>query len=481
MIAIEGWEKAGCTFQCVSLGRFEETAMITLFVLNAPIMPMVSELAHLSSLSPKVVYWANGSVDPVGLRYWSARAAKVVVEDSIGEEVRKSLDGDPMLLSEFGIGMGARIRSRLAELAVSHGITRQGVNKASRPVLFFPTNDTIAKMFLPVSKRLDQCFYATPVRWREEGAAALLSSLSVPYMENHADLIDEITPSVIVFGNDWSGEEIEVMAKARRRGIPTVCIQEGCLDWGDSYRRMEWSDFPFVQGPLTLQYLHRDSCFLTGNPRFDDVRRVPLPEPPTVMINCNFTYDIHEDARDQWIKDVVAACKTLGLDFFISQHPRDKAFLPGLPVRGSNATVVHQQIAECSLLITRFSTLVYEAMLMGRPVIYYNPHGERMATFNEDSSGGLYKVHESAMLPTAIHSALDRVELEEPLRETFLNLHCGSHDHLAAKRCAEALEVVSRAGVVASDAARQRRSILMPAKRQLRKVANAILGHHSHA
>jgi len=426
------------------------------------------------------VYWANSSLDPIGLRYWSARADKVVVEDSIIEEVRKSLDNNPVLLSEFTIGMIAKIRGRLAELTARHSAMRQGANKASRPVFFFPTNDTIAKMFLPISKHLDQCCYATPVRWREEGAAALLSSLGVPHVENYPNLIDETNPSVIVFGNDWSSEEIEVIAKARRRGIPTVCIQEGCLDWGDSYRRMERSDFPFVQGPLTLHYLYRDSYFITGNPRFDDIAKLPQPEPPTVMINCNFTYGIYEDARYQWIKDVVAACKTLGLDFFISQHPRDKISLIGLPVRKSNVFIVHQHIAECNLLVTRFSTLVYEAMLMGRPVIYYNPHGEQMATFNEDSSRGLYKVYESAQLSAAIRAALDRVELEEPLRETFLNLHCGSHDHLAAKRCAMALGVVSQTGVLASDPAGHRRSILIPAKLQLRKVANAILGHHSH-
>jgi hypothetical protein len=413
-------------------------------------------------------------------------ADKIVVEDGIAAEVCKSLDHDVTLLSDFPVDMRTRIRTWVSELGARRGAMRQGANETSGPVLLFPTNDTIAKMFLSVSRHLHQCCYATPVRWREEGAAALLASLSVPYVENHPNLMDEINPSVVVFGNDWSSEEIEVIEEARRRGVPTVCIQEGCLDWGDSYRRMEWSDFPFVQGPLTLKYLHRDSYFITGNPRFDDISKLPLPEPPTVMINCNFTYGIHEDARDQWIKDVVAACKTLGLDFFISQHPRDKASLPGLPVRGSNATVVHQQIAECSLLITRFSTLVYEAMLMGRPVIYYNPHGEKMATFNEDSSGGLYKVHESAMLPTAIHSALDRIELEEPLRETFLNLHCGSHDHLAAKRCAVALEVVSRTGVVASDSvihrrAMQRGNILTPVKRQIGRISNAIFSYHPHS
>jgi hypothetical protein len=382
--------------------------------------------------------------------------------------------------------MRIRRQTWVSELGATSRAIRQGAKKTGRPVLFFPTSDTIAKIFLPISKRLRQCCYAAPILWREEGAAVLLSSLDIPCVENHPSLIEEINPSVIVFGNDWSSEEIELITKARRCGIPTVCIQEGCLDWDTSCRRMGWSDFPFAQGPLTLEYLRRDSYFITGNPKFDDISKLPLPEAPTVMINCNFTYGIHEEDRDQWIKDAVAACKTLGLDFFISQHPRDRACLAGLPVRKSNATVVHQQIAECSLLITRFSTLVYEAMLMGRPVIYYNPHGEKMATFNEDSSGGLHKIYESAMLSTAIHSALDRVELEEPLREAFLNLHCGSHDHLAAKRCAEALEVVSRTGIGASDSAIYRRAthcgnIVASARHQLRRAANAILGYHTHS
>jgi hypothetical protein len=421
--------------------------MKVLFIFNIPVGPVVTLLSRLPFIEAKVVYWINGSIDVVGLQYWVAWADKVVVEDGILHEVKERISAEVILLSDFLLEMDPGIRRRVIRLQASRDCKTEKQKNIDRPILFFAANDTIAKMFSPIIEHLDKFYFATPYR-DNEGASVLLSRIGIPYLENRRGLVDEVKPSVIVFGNDWGGEVIQVIYKARQLGIPTICIQEGCLDWDGPARRIGWADFPFVQGPLTLKYLHRNSYFITGNPRFDSLQKIPLPKNSVVMINCNFTYGIYEDIREQWIESVVSSCKALGLDFFISQHPRDKGSFPNLPLRKSNVSVVHEHIAESSLLITRFSTLVYEAMLMGRPVIYYNPHGEKMKTFNEDTTGGLVKVNKSTLLSQAIQSSLDNVKINEFLRESFLNLHCGSHDNLAGRRCALAIESVATAGIV---------------------------------
>ncbi|MCK4794772.1 MAG: hypothetical protein KAV87_64175, partial [Desulfobacteraceae bacterium] len=225
-----------------------------------------------------------------------------------------------------------------------------------------------------------------------------------------------------------------------------VCLQEGAVDF-DTSRRMQWCDYPLIQGPIALEYLPQKIYFLTGNPRFDHLKPSSPPKKTTVMVNCNFTYGVHEEARESWISDVVKACKELQVDFFISQHPRDPGEFPHYPVRKSNAGVVHAHIADCSILVTRSSALVYEAMLSGRQVIYYNPHGEEMRLFNEDATGGIYKSYNYATLVESLHKAIQPMSPEQQeAHRLFLEWHCGENDGLAARRCASALAHISNIG-----------------------------------
>ena len=91
---------------------------------------------------------------------------------------------------------------------------------------------------------------------------------------------------------------------------------------------MQYADYAFVLGEEMKKYLVRDNVIVTGNPKFDVLQKFEYPEKPVVMINCNFTYNIFEDIRSQWVSDVVEACNALDIPFFISQHPRDKGEFP---------------------------------------------------------------------------------------------------------------------------------------------------------
>jgi CDP-glycerol glycerophosphotransferase (TagB/SpsB family) len=151
------------------------------------------------------------------------------------------------------------------------------------------------------------------------------------------------------------------------------------------------ADFAFLQGPVICKYIRKDSnVIVTGNPKYDSFYEAPLPKETTVMINCNFTYGIYEDGRDQWIRDVAETCGKLGLDFFISKHLRDKTIFPDEnQVIDSDAFKLKQQLESSSILVSRFSTVIYEAAAMGREVVYYNPHNEHYQLFKEDDTGDI--------------------------------------------------------------------------------------------
>ena len=308
------------------------------------------------------------------------------------------------------------------------------------PILFCPLNDTHSMMFAPVAKHLPNARFMLPFIKQDENAVSMLQSLGIEPIICEPKQIKEFRPSVIIFGNDWNNAMREVCWRAAKLRIPTTCIQEGCLDF-DTRPRMGYSDFPMIQGPIMPMFLSRPAYLATGNSRFDSINRTPLPTKPRVMINCNFTYGIHEDERETWVRAVVKSCMKLGIDYFISQHPRDKGSFPDCVVRPSHAGVVHDHLGDATILVTRFSTLIYEAMIMGRRVVYFNPFGEKMRLFNEDRTGGLLKAMSHGELPLAMERAAITMDAEGQKRfDQFIALHCGAADGGAATRVASALQ-----------------------------------------
>lgn len=382
----------------------------------------------------RVFLWYDDAVAPFLLP--NSAGQMLIAQGDLVERVARASGITPTPLADFDNRLDKSLR-----VDARRAIDRNG--KAGT-VLFCPSNDTHSHMFHPISKHIeDHRFLLADVR-PGENAEATLEGLGIKPIIGGVEMLDQIRPAVIIVGNDWNATMKKLIAAARKRRIPTVCLQEGCLDF-DTQRRMAWSDFPFIQGPIMPLYLDRPAYLPTGNPRFDAITPHPLPPRPVVMINCNFTYNVHEDQRESWVRAVARACQNLGIEFFVSQHPRDTGVFPDLPVRRSGAGVVHQHLADSSILVTRFSTLVYEALCMGRQCLYYNPFGEQMRLFNEDSTGGVLKVFSEPGLTAALEQA---VGYEDEARRAavarFLDLHCGPRDGAAARRSAAALGFLAR-------------------------------------
>lgn len=313
--------------------------------------------------------------------------------------------------------------------------------KKNLHLTFFPSNDTHVKLFLPLLKFLSGYIFLVP-REKEEGAKELLEKYRINWQTYSKKRLYDFKPDALVLGNDWGLEEKLAVEEARRNNIPTICIQEGPLDFAlDGPHRMGWADFAFMQGPIMTKYLHRSLYFITGNPRFDKLSELNKEKGNKVMINLNFTYGIEEGAKDYWLQDVVSACKDVNLPFFISQHPRDRSQLNNLPIEKSNAEVIHKHFQKSTVLISRFSTLIYEALLAGRRVIYYNPHGEEMRIFNEDESRGIYRAYNKDGLKSLLSRIKEREEKRGD-RERFIRLHCVAADGKSSERNFQALRII---------------------------------------
>jgi hypothetical protein len=77
-----------------------------------------------------------------------------------------------------------------------------------------------------------------------------------------------------------------------------------------------------------------------------------------------------------------------------------------------------------SIFISRFSGAIIEALAMGKPCVYHNPHNEQMLKFQEPM--GAYSISDSAQsLAKAIKYELDRSS-KTPVREysrKFMEYH----------------------------------------------------------
>jgi SAM-dependent methyltransferase len=316
----------------------------------------------------------------------------------------------------------------------------------TRPVLLVPSNDTHVEWMLPLAKKLnDSICMVLPDR--KEGALEKLQKLGENPVFYREGCIRWLAPSVVVLANDWGPEEYQIVQEAKLLGIPSICIQEGSVFFpSHTVQVLKNADYAFVCGLRTPAYLKRSNIILTGSPKYDSLFSVSLPLKPVVIINCNFTYGIFEEIRMQWLGEAINACNQLGLEYFISQHPRDKATLPAdWPVIRSSDIHYIEQLKRGSILISRFSTMIYEALMLGREVVYYDPHGENPDIYSEDI--GIYRAHSQRELVEQLSTALATVGKQRVEIKKFLEDYCGPLDHQATDRCLKAIQEISHKNI----------------------------------
>ena len=125
----------------------------------------------------------------------------------------------------------------------------------------------------------------------------------------------------------------------------------------------------------------------------------------------------------------------------VSAHPAQRGRLIGLP---SAAKPFRHEITKAAVLVSRFSTVPFEAMARGVPFVYHNPHGERFPTFTEPS--GAFRVCKSVEdLALALQEALAwRGAYRSRCAEFFERQVSTEPGHTPAARAAEVIATLSR-------------------------------------
>ena len=319
-------------------------------------------------------------------------------------------------------------------------------------VMFAPHNTYHARTFLAVVPHLngDVCFLNCD-RYHGEGIADALRGSNVRELEFSLSAIRSELPDVLVVMNDWGGPPALAIREAKRLGIPTVSHVEGAQDYLDTHMTTadrkrhpySWADYCFAIGDFDLTYTQAERSIVTGSPRFDELMQTynnkRYPERPSLAINLNFSYGVHADVAEAWITQIMDTADALGMNYRISQHRADLTKVPKDKVYNGS---IYDLINESTLLVSRFSTCMLEALLMDTPIVYFNPHNEKQVTF-QDAMGGFPVATDVTQLSQSLQDITANPGAYLKQATPFLNHHVAALDGSASKQFANALEKVA--------------------------------------
>ena len=181
--------------------------------------------------------------------------------------------------------------------------------------------------------------------------------------------------------NDWEPRVKEIMRAGNSQGKKTVGIIEGINDFDDLDTGRKRGAYKTVKNLLLtgqddLQYFPEQNVYVCGIPRLNSLleERRKSPERPMVAINLNFTYNVLEDKREEWLKSILEVCKDLGVEVKITQHPADRGRFDEKLLSPDD---MYTTIRKSNVLISRFSSAILESLAMDCPVIYHNPHEKK--------------------------------------------------------------------------------------------------------
>ena len=304
--------------------------------------------------------------------------------------------------------------------------------------------DELGPMAVELAKRgIPVAFMVSDRRWEWTESGLRSWDFPVYAFPESTDWTGQVAGIVTL--NDWGEEPHAAIVAANEQGVPTFAKVEGVQDFNDI-------DVPRVRNPYrTVRHVlcqgrsdakalaDAADTHIVGNSRLEAIWNNPGRHAVSdlIVVNVNFTWGVLEEARSIWMDTVVAATKGLGYHTVFSLHPAEKSRPDGVEI--SNLPMRHL-LTQASVLISRFSTVPFEAMARGVPFVYHNPHDEAVPTFHDP--GGAFEITTTAEeLAAEIESSRQWVGHYRDRCEAFFREQIDIDPHTrSASRSAEAIK-----------------------------------------
>ena len=290
------------------------------------------------------------------------------------------------------------------------------------PFFFFVHNRNHVRLLAPVAKRLQAQNYSVTFvdveAWHFlEGAVPVLQRLGLSSVS-----IEELAKwpperGVFVLAVDWAPELlVEFLDRLARNAIRLVGVTDGCrFALPDRYTKV---DYVLGWGPSIRDYF-KQRGIVAGSPNIEAARarQVRYCVPPLVAVNYKFTY-AYTTLAASWTAAVIRACEKAGLPYAFSAHPSNRIMAPGaIPTED-----IDRLLDKASVLVTRPSTVAYEAMARGTPVVLFPMPGEPLVEFG-NPMGAFDVTSDADILPELILNALRTRDDNKARCQKFLAYH----------------------------------------------------------
>ena len=262
---------------------------------------------------------------------------------------------------------------------------------SSKPILLVPAADYHLDELVPLSHELNQrgletVFAVGESPWNRTKRGMIDYPEVDMFRLPDPEVVEEYVRLVVTLKD--TGSMTDWVTEVRERGVPVIGKVEGAQDFWDSDtpdERRPYRNFDLVlcQGQFDADALADVETAIVGSTRLERLWSSPPvepPEQPLALINLNFVYGVRTHDRRLWLETAIAGCKQAGIDYLISAHPAEKTRTEDARITRVSAMKL---LPHSSALISRFSTVPLEAMAMGVPVVYHNPHSESVATFHD--------------------------------------------------------------------------------------------------
>lgn len=313
----------------------------------------------------------------------------------------------------------------------------------SRQFFFLVHNRNHVRLFAPVAHAVHQAgqnvqFVHLQELQKRPTAPATLREMRLGAIPVSELLKNLSTAATVVVGNDWSPAPLPaILLRAKVLGARLVGIVEGCRFGLPP--RYQLVDQVLAWGPSSSEQLKRQ-VDVVGSPAIEWAAsdRSWFADPPFAAVNDKFAYRFEGVATDtHWLSDVLTACRDAGITAAVSTHP-------GNPEASSvsDSPDIDDLLRSSSVLISRSSTVIYEALARGKPVVLYPTPGEKLCEFAEPMRA--FEIAGSAPeLETMIRRALGRIPEQANLGAAFLAHHVDirtvgeAHRRIVARLLAE--------------------------------------------
>lgn len=285
--------------------------------------------------------------------------------------------------------------------------------------------------------------------------------------------LDAYQPQVVVGTHVYGPPIAPLIIAARRRGIPRLCLQHGVI--GPRYLALPSLpyDEQLVFGSYAADILKQTSppqtrLTVTGHSLYDVAQTPPEPRPEVLRLKegvtglavlcTQFNEAMFYSEDNWWLQGVADACRKLGMRLAMKLHPSETPanvkLYEGLTEEDDDRVVLvrHGQwplselLVACDMMITRDSTVVFEADLLDRPAITIN-----LSQWDEElpyaDGGGALGVYHYENIEPAIGSVLSDPAIQAQLaarRPESLTAHTGPRDGRATERICAAIAAYTK-------------------------------------